>query len=68
MVDGFDDVLGQVDLAQNVSAIAEVEDAIDLGGPQGDGSSDEGPGPVEDLAAEVDLPSAWTFRTWAWGS
>ena len=46
MVDGFDDVLGQVDLAQNMSAIAKVEDAIDLCGPQGDGLADEGSGPI----------------------
>ncbi|MEG3147913.1 hypothetical protein U1839_24960, partial [Sphingomonas sp. RT2P30] len=32
MVDGFDDVLSQVDLRQNMSAIAEIEDAIGVGG------------------------------------
>jgi hypothetical protein len=32
MVDGFDDVLSQVDLRENVSAIAEVEDAVGVGG------------------------------------
>ena len=32
MVDGFDDVLSQVDLRENVSAIAEIEDAVGVGG------------------------------------
>ncbi|MEG3147826.1 hypothetical protein U1839_24510, partial [Sphingomonas sp. RT2P30] len=41
-MDGFDDVLSQVDLRQNMSAIAEIEDAIGVGGAQGELAADKG--------------------------
>src|SRR5476651_2548914 len=61
MVDGFDVVLAQIDLRQDVAAIAEVEEAILLGGSDGERLAGEGLGgsqglPVEaEAAALIDL-------------
>jgi hypothetical protein len=61
MVDGFDHVLSQVDLRQNMSAVAEIEDAIGVSGSHGHFSTCECVWGVDSLPLETEPSEAIHF-------